>query len=129
MYDRRTNGQTLSFGHAGILYRNSFVMYDRTTESLWVHVTGLALGLAAIAASRVMAPVRPYSDAATLLAASGALLGAPLLGVSSLAGAAVTIAFRSLAPMVGLPKPDWPHAAVFGLSAGLWLTWLYGLTV
>ena len=42
MHDRRVNGKTLSFGHAGILYRNSFVMYDRETESLWVHVTGRA---------------------------------------------------------------------------------------
>lgn len=42
MHDRRINGKTLSFGHAGILYRNSFVMYDRETESLWVHVTGKA---------------------------------------------------------------------------------------
>ncbi len=32
----------LSFGHAGILYQNSFVMYDRRTESLWVHATGRA---------------------------------------------------------------------------------------
>lgn len=32
----------LSFGHAGILYENSFVMYDRQTDSLWVHVTGRA---------------------------------------------------------------------------------------
>ena len=42
MHVRRANGRTLSFGHAGILYRNSFVMYDRETESLWVHVTGRA---------------------------------------------------------------------------------------
>lgn len=32
----------LSFGHAGILCGNSFVMYDRQTRSLWVHVTGRA---------------------------------------------------------------------------------------
>lgn len=32
----------LSFGHAGILYEKSFVMYDRKTRSLWVHVTGRA---------------------------------------------------------------------------------------
>lgn len=32
----------LSFGHAGILYENSFVMYDRKTNSLWVHATGRA---------------------------------------------------------------------------------------
>ena len=42
MYDRRLNGKVLSFGHAGILYKKSFVMYDRGTESLWVHVTGKA---------------------------------------------------------------------------------------
>ena len=42
MYAREVNGKVLSFGHAGILYRNSFVMYDRETESLWVHVTGRA---------------------------------------------------------------------------------------
>lgn len=42
MYDRRLDGEVLSFGHAGILYKQSFVMYDRKTESLWVHVTGMA---------------------------------------------------------------------------------------
>lgn len=43
MYGRRLDGETLSFGHAGILFENSFVMYDRRTESLWVHVTGRAV--------------------------------------------------------------------------------------
>ena len=33
----------MSFGHAGILLENSFVMYDRGTDSLWVHVTGRAV--------------------------------------------------------------------------------------
>jgi hypothetical protein len=33
----------LSFGHEGVLYRNSFVMYDKTTDSKWLHVTGEAL--------------------------------------------------------------------------------------
>ncbi len=42
MYRRELNGQVLTFGHAGILYENSFVMYDRETESLWVHATGRA---------------------------------------------------------------------------------------
>lgn len=42
MYGRELDGEVLSFGHAGILYENSFVMYDRKTESLWVHVTGRA---------------------------------------------------------------------------------------
>lgn len=41
MYRREVDGRTLSFGHAGMLYNNSFVMYDRETGSLWVHVTGI----------------------------------------------------------------------------------------
>ena len=42
MYRRELDGKVLSFGHAGILYERSFVMYDRGTGSLWVHVTGKA---------------------------------------------------------------------------------------
>ena len=42
MYRRELEGRVLSFGHAGILYQSSFVMYDRQTKSLWVHVTGRA---------------------------------------------------------------------------------------
>ena len=40
MYERKLDGKELAFGHEGILYRSSFIMYDRGTESLWVHVTG-----------------------------------------------------------------------------------------
>ncbi len=43
MYDRSLDGETLTFGHEGVLYRNSFVMYDKGSESLWVHVTGEAI--------------------------------------------------------------------------------------
>jgi hypothetical protein len=42
VYGREVDGEVLSFGHSGILYENSFVMYDRKTQSLWVHVTGRA---------------------------------------------------------------------------------------
>lgn len=42
MYRRTLEGRVLNFGHAGILYQQSFVMYDRETQSLWVHVTGEA---------------------------------------------------------------------------------------
>lgn len=43
MYGRTVGEQVLSFGHEGVLYRNSFVMYDRSTDSKWLHVTGEAL--------------------------------------------------------------------------------------
>lgn len=42
MYDRRVGDTELSFGHAGRLYEQSFVFYDRQTDSQWVHVTGEA---------------------------------------------------------------------------------------
>lgn len=42
MYRRKLDDRVLSFGHAGILFQSSFVMYDRETKSLWVHVTGRA---------------------------------------------------------------------------------------
>ncbi len=43
MYSRRLEGRTLTLGHEGILYKNSFVMYDKETGSLWVHTTGKAV--------------------------------------------------------------------------------------
>lgn len=33
----------LHFGHEGVLYKRSFVMYDRETDSKWNHSTGLAM--------------------------------------------------------------------------------------
>ena len=43
MYSRKVGDDVLSFGHQGGLYRKSFVMYDRQSESLWVHVSGQAI--------------------------------------------------------------------------------------
>ena len=34
---------TLDFGHEGVLYRQSFIMYDKQTDSKWNHATGLAM--------------------------------------------------------------------------------------
>jgi len=34
---------TLDFGHEGVLYRQSFVIYDTLTDSKWNHSTGLAM--------------------------------------------------------------------------------------
>ncbi len=43
MYGRTLGDRVLSFGHEGVLYRKSFVMYARETRSLWVHTTGQAV--------------------------------------------------------------------------------------
>lgn len=43
MYDREIRGRTLSFGVSGKLYRNSLIMYDRQTGSLWSHFLGAAV--------------------------------------------------------------------------------------
>lgn len=43
MYGRKLVDRTLTFGHEGLLYKNSFVMYDQETKSLWVHTTGEAV--------------------------------------------------------------------------------------
>lgn len=41
MYDRQvTEGQILTFGVSGMLYRNGLIMYDHQTESLWSHILG-----------------------------------------------------------------------------------------
>jgi hypothetical protein len=43
VYARTVNGKTLTFGVSGKLIRNSLVMYDRETHSLWSHLTGSAI--------------------------------------------------------------------------------------
>ena len=43
MYARQVNGKTLTFGVSGKLIRNSLVMFDRQTGTLWSHLTGEAL--------------------------------------------------------------------------------------
>ena len=40
MYSSKVDDKVLKFGHEGVLYRRSFIMYDRGTNSLWVHTTG-----------------------------------------------------------------------------------------
>jgi len=43
VYARDVNGRTLTFGVSGKLIRNSLVMFDRETGTLWSHLTGAAL--------------------------------------------------------------------------------------
>lgn len=42
MYRREVEGRVLKFGHQGMLYHESFVMYDHQTDSLWVSSSGEA---------------------------------------------------------------------------------------
>ena len=39
VYRRTVDGRTLEFDHCGYLYKGSFVMFDKQTESEWLHVT------------------------------------------------------------------------------------------
>ncbi len=43
MYARTVNGKVLTFGVSGKLVRNSLVMFDHETMSLWSHLTGSAI--------------------------------------------------------------------------------------
>lgn len=43
MYARTVNGRELTFGVSGKLVRNSLLMYDHETGSLWSHLTGSAI--------------------------------------------------------------------------------------
>ena len=43
MYSRKLGDRILSFGHEGVLFKRSFIMYDKETESLWLHTTGQAV--------------------------------------------------------------------------------------
>jgi len=42
-FDRTLNGQQLSFGTSGMLWRSDLVMYDRQTRSLWTQMEGRAI--------------------------------------------------------------------------------------
>jgi len=43
VYERRVGDRTLTFGVSGLIHNSSFLMYDRETESLWLHFTGRAI--------------------------------------------------------------------------------------
>jgi hypothetical protein len=42
-FDREVDGRTLEFGTSGKLYKSALVMYDRQTDSLWLHFEGRAI--------------------------------------------------------------------------------------
>jgi hypothetical protein len=42
-FSRKVDGRTLEFGVSGKLYKSALVMYDRQTDSLWLHFEGRAI--------------------------------------------------------------------------------------
>ena len=40
MYSREIDGENLTFASVGILYEDTFVLFDEETESLWYHLEG-----------------------------------------------------------------------------------------
>ena len=50
MYSRQIDDQILSLVSSGWTYKNTFVLYDRETESLWYHL-GRTRGLTCISGS------------------------------------------------------------------------------
>ena len=40
MYSREIDGQVLTLSASGWTYRNTFVLYDYETESMWYHLEG-----------------------------------------------------------------------------------------
>jgi hypothetical protein len=42
-FSREIDGRTLEFGVSGKLYKSALVMYDRQTDSLWLHFAGKAI--------------------------------------------------------------------------------------
>ena len=99
------------------------------TGPLSAHLAGLGAGLVLVAIVRQSTAIHLHRDAALLQVAAGALLGLFLMIPALVIGTLLAALFWKFAPRIGLPKPDGPHAAVTGLAAGLWLTWLYGLAV
>ena len=55
VYDRTVGSQTLTFGVSGMLFRDALVMFDRETDTLWIHVDGRAIQ--GPLAGRTLAPV------------------------------------------------------------------------
>ena len=43
VYDRQVDGQSLTFGVSGYLYKNNLVMYDHQSETLWSQAVGEGL--------------------------------------------------------------------------------------
>jgi uncharacterized protein DUF3179 len=43
VHERTAADRVLTFGHSGWLWHNAYLLYDRETDSLWHHATGVAM--------------------------------------------------------------------------------------
>jgi hypothetical protein len=68
VYARDYDGQTLTFGVSGSLWKDALVMYDHETESLWGHVIGKAIAGRLTGAELDMYPATQTTWAAWLSA-------------------------------------------------------------
>ncbi len=57
-FDRRLNGETLSFGVSGLLYNSDVLLYDRESESLWSQLMNKAVTGEHKGASLTMLPIQ-----------------------------------------------------------------------
>ena len=57
-FDRRLNGETLSFGVSGLLYNSDVLLYDRESESLWSQLMNKAVTGKHKGSSLTMLPIQ-----------------------------------------------------------------------
>lgn len=94
---------------------------------LWAHVLAALLGLAVVYAARFQSRIAP--EVFLLLIPAGALTGLFGLALTAVIALPAAIVFRAAKPLFYPASRRQPvtdaDAVVFGLAAGLWLTWLY----
>lgn len=64
MYSREVDGDVLTLASSGWTYENTFVLYDRETESLWYHLAG-ECGLTCISGRYADRKLAEYSSTVT----------------------------------------------------------------
>ncbi len=100
-------------------------------EFLAAHVLAAALGALVFLAARLQSWIAPA--AFLLLIPTGALTGLFGLAATAIIALPSALVFRTAKPLfypASRRRPvDPAEAVVFGLAAGLWLTWLYVTTV
>ncbi len=61
VYDRRVNGETLTFGVSGFLLESNMIMFDRENEAIWQQSTGKVLAGRDLSTELALAPFQLLS--------------------------------------------------------------------